>query len=299
MSELPPGLRAAPLARADTAEAVAVWRACERHDDGEALASEADLVAIWQRPSFDPAQRTVAVRDGAAIVALALLHGPRYAFAFVLPAHRGRGIGTWLLGWTHAAGRALGHTVTCQVATEHEHAAHALLRAAGYQPRFASWTFELPLAEEPDPPVVAAGYTLRPFAPGRDDRAVHRVIDDAFFEWPEQARVPFEDWAAERLGRPGFAPEQLVVAAHGDDVAGAALLVPDGDLLWVAQLAVAREHRGRGLARALLVASFEAGRRAGCTRAGLDTDSRTGARGLYERVGMQVVRTDTVYTMPL
>ncbi len=80
---------------------------------------------------------------------------------------------------------------------------------------------------------------------------------------------------------------------------GAALLVAEDDLLWIAQLAVAREHRGRGLARALLVESFGRGRRAGCARAGLDTDARTGARGLYERVGMRIVRTETVYTLPL
>ena len=288
-----------PLAQADLAEAVAVWRACEVHDDGEALATEDDLVAVFQRPSFDPAARTVAVRDGGAIVAFALLHGSRHAFVCVAPSHRGRGLGTWLCGWTQTAARALGHAETCQGITEHEHAAHALLRGAGYAADFASWNFELSLAEPPAAPDVAEGYALRSFVPGRDDRAVHRVIDDAFAEWEGQSRVAFEDWAAERLGRPGFAPEHLVVAACGDAPVGAALLTAEDGLLWVAQLAVAREHRGRGLARALLAEAFARGRAAGCTRARLDTDARTGARGLYERVGMRVTRTETVYTLRL
>ena len=44
---------------------------------------------------------------------------------------------------------------------------------------------------------------------------MHRVIDDAFSEWADQSRLPFEDWAAERLGRPGFAPEHIAVAVRG------------------------------------------------------------------------------------
>jgi hypothetical protein len=40
---------------------------------------------------------------------------------------------------------------------------------------------------------------------------------------------------------------------------------------------------------------YEAGRR----MAGVSTDSRTGALGLYEKVGMRVVRQYTRYTKPL
>jgi len=48
------------------------------------------------------------------------------------------------------------------------------------------------------------------------------------------------------------------------------------------------DHRGRGLARALLVDSFEVARLRGAQRSELSTDSRTGALGLYLRVGMDV-----------
>ncbi len=57
---------------------------------------------------------------------------------------------------------------------------------------------------------------------------------------------------------------------------------------YVDRLAVRRDRRGIGLARALLVDSFAAARAHGATRSELSTDSRTGALGLYEKVGMEV-----------
>jgi len=59
----------------------------------------------------------------------------------------------------------------------------------------------------------------------------------------------------------------------------------------VDQLGVAREHRGRGLARALLAHAFRTTWQRGGRHCGLATDARTGARGLYEHVGMRVRKT--------
>jgi mycothiol synthase len=54
---------------------------------------------------------------------------------------------------------------------------------------------------------------------------------------------------------------------------------------------VRRDRRGLGLARALLAESFGVAREHGAKRSQLSTDSRTGALGLYERVGMVVTST--------
>jgi ribosomal protein S18 acetylase RimI-like enzyme len=59
----------------------------------------------------------------------------------------------------------------------------------------------------------------------------------------------------------------------------------------VDQVAVRRDQRGLGLARALLVDAFERARARGATVSELSTDSRTGALGLYEHVGMSVTQT--------
>ena len=57
---------------------------------------------------------------------------------------------------------------------------------------------------------------------------------------------------------------------------------------FIARLATAKEQRGQGLAQALLVDAFAVGREHGALRSELSTDSRTGALGLYEKVGMVV-----------
>ena len=182
--------------------------------------------------------------------------------------------------------------------SENEHAARALLEADGYERDWADWILEIRLEQEPDPPRLPPGYALREFVPGRDERAVHEVIDVAFGEWAEE-RGTFEDWAGETLGRPGFVPGHIATIVAGEQIVGVAANVQDVASIWVDQLAVARDHRGRGLARALLTHTFGFAWRAGLRRCELATDSRTGARGLYEHVGMRVKRTSWNYVKTL
>ena len=68
---------------------------------------------------------------------------------------------------------------------------------------------------------------------------------------------------------------------------------------WIQQLATEANHRHRGIATALLGTAFAGFRERGRTRAGVSTDSRTGALDLYERVGMRVERSYTRYTKRL
>ena len=55
----------------------------------------------------------------------------------------------------------------------------------------------------------------------------------------------------------------------------------------MAQLAVARAHRRRGVAQQLLAEAYAAARERGVLNAGLSTDTRTGALDLYRRLGMR------------
>jgi mycothiol synthase len=291
-------LRTAPLAPDDAAALTAVWRACEEHDDGRAEMVEADAVTIFGRPSLDFARDTVGVRDGDTLVAFGLQLGKRVTFVHVLPAYRGRGIGDWLLRWSQDAARALGAEVTAQEISDDERAAIALLESDGYARRWDSWAFEIALEREPPAPALPSGYAIRDFVPERDERVVFDLIERAFAEWPEYESGGFDDWVAGSLRRPGFAPPLLGLAEREGEVVGAVLLIED-DEGWIDQLAVAREHRGRGLARALLVHAFGRTWRRGGRRCGLGTDSRTGARGLYEHVGMRVRKTYGEYAKQL
>ena len=299
MSPLPGGLRGAPLTLDDLAALTAVWRASEEHDDGVADCTEADVRAVAGRPSLDLARDSMGVRDGDELVAFGIQIGHRITFVHVLPAYRGRGIGTWLMRWSQDAARAIGSRDTAQEISDNERDAIALLERDGYTRRWDSWAFQIGLADEPPAPVVADGYAIRGVVPGQDERAAYDVIQTAFGEWPEHQPVPFEDWAASTLGHAGFAPELLGLAVEGEEVVGAVLMIEDGSEGWIEQLAVARDHRGHGLGMALLMHAFGLARRRGAISCGLGTDSRTGARGLYERVGMRVRKTFGEYAKRL
>jgi ribosomal protein S18 acetylase RimI-like enzyme len=60
---------------------------------------------------------------------------------------------------------------------------------------------------------------------------------------------------------------------------------------YIDRLATRKDQRGRGLGQVLLVDAFRVAREHGAVASSLSTDSRTGALGLYEKVGMVVTST--------
>jgi ribosomal protein S18 acetylase RimI-like enzyme len=157
------------------------------------------------------------------------------------------------------------------------------------------------LADAPPEPVPPAGIRVRTFESGRDDRDVHRLIDDAFGEWPGHDHVPFEDWAQFVTARKTFAPGLSPLAFDGDRVVGAVLSLDyeDEHEGYVHQVAVHREYRHQGIARALLQHAFAGYHQMGRQACTLSTNSYTGALSLYERVGMRIRRSYTRYEKAL
>ena len=70
---------------------------------------------------------------------------------------------------------------------------------------------------------------------------------------------------------------------------------------WVENISVGRDWRRRGLARALIAASFPLLRARGMTDGGLGVDAQNphGALGVYERCGFEVASKSTVYSRRL
>ena len=249
-----------------------------------------------------PRERTVAVRDGG---------GDRRARAPARTAPRvrvrgcpriaaaGSARGCWA-GPRRPAARS-GHAVTCQDVTEHEHAAHALLRAAGYAA--ALRVLDVRAAARRGAGAARAspaGYTLRSFVAGagrprrapRDRRRVRRVGRAGA---RSRSRTGRPSGSAAPASRPSTRRRRARRRRRGRGAARRR----GRPALGRAARGRARAPRARPRPRAARRSRFGRGRRAGCARAGLDTDARTGARGLYERVGMHIVRTETVYTLPL
>ena len=164
----------------------------------------------------------------------------------------------------------------------------------GYEPSHTSWILRLPDDRTVEHQSLPESVTIRPYRPGEEDKAVFRVIEDAFNEWPSRPRSNFETWQTEVTKRRDFDPALLIVAADDGEVVGAVFGISYPDEGWVEQLAVRRDHRGRGIAKALLREVFDEFRRRGSPAVGLSTDSRTGALDLYLQVGM-VVRATWVH----
>jgi ribosomal protein S18 acetylase RimI-like enzyme len=167
-----------------------------------------------------------------------------------------------------------------------------LLESLGYFVRWNSWVLQLPEGGQIEAQPLPEGYSVRTAETDPDHRAAWTVIEDAFLEWSERERRSFEDWSATTVLRPGFEPWNLRIVADTDgNAVGACFLILSGDTGYVSMLAVRKDHRGLGLARALLADAFANARAHGAARCELATDSRTGALGLYERVGMVVTST--------
>jgi mycothiol synthase len=290
MSELPTGLTTRPLVPADARAVFEVMAAQELADIGEVVIEEADIVADWQRPSFDLATSTVGVLDGDRLVGYAEFSGQDRGDAAVHPDARGRGVGTWLAHRMQDLARDGGATVVGMPVAAGS-PGDRLLEELGYRVRWTSWVLELPAGRTVPERPLPEGYDVRA---AREDehRDCWTVVEDAFLEWSVRERQSFDDFAAGVMRRPGFAPWQLrVVTGPGGEVVAVAIVFLGASSAYVDRLATRKDQRGRGLAQALLVDAFAVAREHGATRSELSTDSRTGALGLYEKVGMEVTST--------
>ncbi len=284
---LPSGLTTRPLSRADSRILFELIAAQELEDTGGVEIEEADLVSDWARPSHDVSASSVAVFDGDLLVAYAELLGADRGDAAVLPACRGRGIGTWLAAWLRDLARSRGSSVVGMPVPEGS-AGDRLMTALGYRIRWTSWILRLPEGARIPERDLPSGYVMRE-ALEEDLRPAHDVVEDAFLEWSERERESYEDFAAATFGRPGYAPwnVRVVLDDAGAVVAMALVFVStESPTAYVSRLAVRRDQRHQGIAQALLVDAFDAARAHGATVCELSTDSRTGALGLYEKVAM-------------
>lgn len=292
---LPPDLTTRSFVPSDARAFYAMYAECELTDIGEVAIELADIEGDWARPSLDLARHTIGVWDGDLLVAGCEVFRTRRADGVVRPSHRGRGIGTALARWTQRCSALDGGTVVGMTVPKGS-PGEAVFRDLGYERGWTSWVLRLPGEAVVPERSLPDGFSVRD-ARADELHAVHQVIEDAFNEWPDRQPSPFEDWEASVPRRPGFEAWQLrVVVDPSREIVGVCLLVLYGEeggvrSGFVDQLATRADHRGRGLARAMLADAFANARTHGARISELSTDSRTGALSLYERLGMEVVQT--------
>ena len=181
------------------------------------------------------------------------------------------------------------------VADEAQEPLRQLLEARGY--RIARSSFRMATEFGGPPPAARPpdGIVVRPYRQGQKERDAYDVVMDPFSDGWDFTPQPYDEflhWA----GTADSDPTLQWLAPDGGDVAGACLCHPTahGNMArgWIEMLAVRRPWRGRGLVRALLLTAFVEYHRRGQAGAALSVDAEdvTGAVGLYEGVGMHVVR---------
>lgn len=294
----PAGYHSRPASTADIPAILDLVNAGEHALLGHAETDADGIAASLARPGLDPASDTLLAYGPADdLVGWAWVN--RRSAVDIHPDHRGLGLGSSLLGWVEARARQSGGDRVVQTVEDADLAAVTLLRARGYETVATNWLLEIAMPTEPQVPEPPAGVTVRAFRPG-DGPAAHQLIEDAFDEW-QQRRQSYEEWARQTVGRATFAPGLSPVAFAGDEMIGAALAldVPESGDGYIERLAVRRDHRGRGLARLLLQHTFRNVYRQGRRTCTLWTHSDTGALSLYEKVGMTVRRSSTVYRKTL
>lgn len=234
-----------------------------------------------------------------------VINGPRLYtfFAHLLPQWRGQGIRRAMARWLmeRAADIAAAHPAAKEKwlqAWAGESEAHwsGLLAACDFQiVRYGLEMKRSLLGDDlPDCP-LPDGCEIRPGSKA-EWRQIWEAAREAFrdhwgaTEWTEESYLSWQ-------GQTTFVPHRWRIAWYGDEVAGGVLNFIDArenernDRLrgYTETIFVRRPFRGRGVAKALIAASFQVLKAEGMTEAalGVDAENLSGALHLYRKMGFR------------
>ena len=311
-----------PLSASQTSAWADLLGAIEAVDRQDETVGEDDLREDFNNPEQDFERGSVAVYDGAAMIAYCLLEAhcsqePRHEvrhYGGVHPAYRGRGLGTALLEWAERTavplhddrheGRPLllsgRHPSRLADAAE-------LFSARGCTPSrwFLRMTADLSIGGQPAE--IPAGVQIVPVTAERSADAL-MVRNEAFRDHWGSADLTPQEWA-HFSNYPAYRPELSFLAYDGTEPLGVVIsheydeynrLAGRRDL-FIALVGTRRRARRRGIGSALVTRALATARADGFVSATLDADaeSPTGAVGIYERLGFATQDTWVTQTKQL
>lgn len=207
----------------------------------------------------------------------------------VVPARRGRGIGSALFAEISSRGHSLGKAEIQGEVQESDTESLAFFEHRGFAPVGGekAVVLELEGIDLPDPePPEGVRIVTRAEEPDRLDE-MYAVATQADEDIPGSAGVQsYERWRAMDIDRPNCLPELCFLALAGDEVIGYALLQDSGERAFHGLTVTRRDWRRRGVATALKHAEIAAAKRAGFKRLLTESEERNEPmRRLNEKLG--------------
>jgi len=309
------------FAESDATRLAEIATASNIADGRPVVVTSTEILEELTPPNVEPSLDVVVAVDDDTIVGYGytyMLHNPDgdercYAFGFVDPSARGRGIGASILTTTIERAREILSSshgrgerfVRTDCAVENT-AARTLYERAGLTP--VRWFSDL--ARPLDVPLDIATSSDVIIAPWDDfDTEVLRdVKNSAFADHWGSTPTSTENWTQLTDGY-GARRDLSFVATIADTPVGLLLthrFPADDDVVggrygWIDKLATLREFRGRGIASSLIAHALAAYREEGLTHAalGVDTDNPTGASRLYSNLGFVPLHGTVTYSLTL
>jgi ribosomal protein S18 acetylase RimI-like enzyme len=273
-----------PASSADVPALTKVYADFDRREFGEPEMSAADIESLL---AVEGSHALVAEDDG--IVGFVDLASNGETETVVDPSYAGaRVLHRELLDWAVEEGRQQGIRRLEHWSGTMPDSVGPLLGAAGFQPARTMWRMHRDLAGDlPEPEWPAGVGLLRPFDLDRHGREAWQVVMTSFAGSYGSHPRPYDTWVLLALSG-GY---DVVCAVENDVIIGVATTGPRGGHGHVGQLAVLPDHRGRGIALALLHECFRRDAAGGfaATTLGVDGENST-ARRLYEQAGMRVTK---------
>jgi mycothiol synthase len=319
---LEPNVALRPFTWDDLPTVVDLINRSEAVDQVERGTSEEEARTWWGSPPGDPerdAFLAVVADEPVGYGRVVLREGDGFsrfeAYGTVVPRWRGQGIGTQIFAeserraWARLE-EAPARTVYLQAYGDRSQRDVADLYARfGLRPvrYFFRMIYDAP--QMPARPAYPPGYSVRNFVRNQDEETMWRITNTAFRDHWGHTGDLLEEWL-HWFGGDYFDP---ALAFLGMDSAGQPVgiclctIYPERNERLgreqgvVDALGVLREHRQRGLGRALLLEGMRALRRRGCTHLmlGVDSENPTGALRLYESAGFREGRTGVAFRKAL
>jgi ribosomal protein S18 acetylase RimI-like enzyme len=303
-----------PLTRADIPAWARLLADIEKVDQTGEHYSAADLEEEMANPEIEVGKDIVGAYDGDTLVGYFSIlprgegegHFKVHVEGSVLPLRRGEGIGTRLVEamlaraeQVHAERRPDLPARLTTTGLSSDEAQADLLATAGMSGERWNFVMRTALDAPPDEIPLPQGYEFVRYDASMA-AAMLEAHNTAFLDHPNFTPWSETLWKQFVTESRSFRPDlSFVVVPVGEKEIVAYLQTAEFDAYfevtgrreaYVGKLGTLREHRGKGIAGALLVHCLRAYREAGFDEASLDVDSEnpTGALGIYERAGFAV-----------